>query len=121
MTTHEGFEGVEMETPLGTFRAGREGDPGGYNSELRTIRRRIRRRMMFFRMLLTYLFVLGLLAVLELIFGWHSRFLIVVAVIWGALMVFRFLSVFIFDEFIGREAERRMIESELRKRESRGQ
>ncbi len=108
-----------METPVGTFRAGREGGPGNYDGEFRKIRRRVRRRLMFFRMLFTYVSVLALLGALELIFGWHSRFLLVLAVLWGALIVFRFLSVFVFDEFIGRDAERRLIEAELRKRESR--
>jgi hypothetical protein len=119
----EGFEGVEFDTPVGTFRAGRG---GGYRSsegddrEFRSIRRRVRRRMGFLRMLFTYVFVIGVLAVLELVFGWHSRLLIAVAAIWGLLIGLRFLSVFVFDSLIGREAERRMIERELRKRESRG-
>jgi 2TM domain len=121
MTTQEGFEGVEMETPLGTFRAGRGGSHwADGDHDFRAIRRRVRRRMAFFRMLFTYVFVLGILAVAELVGGWHSRFLFVVAAVWGLFIALRFLSIFIFDSLIGREAERRMIESELRKRESRG-
>ncbi len=111
-----------METPLGTFGAGRGGSHGADGDhEFRSIRRRVRRRMAFFRMLFTYVFVIGLIAVFELVAGWHSRFVLVVAAVWGLFIALRFLSIFIFDSLIGREAEHRMIESELRKRESRGQ
>lgn len=74
--------------------------------------------MAFFRMLLTFAWVLAFLALVDWVTGgdWWVQW---VALIAGVLVVLRFLSIFVFDSLIGREAERRMIESELRKRESR--
>ena len=117
----EGFEGVEFDTPVGTFRAGRGGGyrwSEGDDREFRSIRRKVRRRMAFFRMLLTFAWVLAFLALVDWVTGgdWWVQW---VALIAGVLVVLRFLSIFVFDSLIGREAERRMIESELRKRESR--
>ena len=40
---------------------------------------------------------------------------------WGIILFLHFLNVFVFDAVIGREAERRMIERELRKRQGSGQ
>ena len=118
----EGFEGVEFDTPVGTFRAGRGGGyrwSEGDDREFRSIRRKVRKRMAFFRMLLTFAWVLAFLALVDWVTGgdWWVQW---VALIVGVLVVLRFLSIFVFDSLIGREAERRMIESELRKRESRG-
>ena len=117
----EDFEGVEFDTPVGTFRAGRG---GGYrftddSDDFRSIRRKVRRRMAFFRMLLTFAWVLALLALIDWVTGdgWWVQW---VALIGGVVVALRFLSIFVFDSLIGREAERRMIERELRKRESRG-
>jgi len=117
----EGFEGVEFDTPVGTLRAGRG---AGYrwaddSDEFRAVRRKVRKRMAFFRMLLTFAWVLAFLALVDWVTGgdWWVQW---VALIGGVLVLLRFLSVFVFDSLIGREAERRMIESELRKRESRG-
>jgi hypothetical protein len=118
----EGFDGVEFDTPIGSFRAGRgrgsrwdNGDP-----EFRAIRRRVRRRMQFFRMVFTFVCVLAVLGAIDWATGggWWIQWL---APVMGVLVLLRFLSIFVFDGLIGREAEHRMIESELRKRESRGQ
>lgn len=116
----EDFEGVEFDTPVGTFRAGR----GGYRwaeggDEFRSIRRKVRKRMAFFRMLLTFAWVLAFLALVDWATGggWWVQW---AALIGGVLVLLRFLSVFVFDSLIGREAEHRMIEREWRKRESRG-
>jgi fatty acid desaturase len=115
------FEGVEFDTPVGTFRAGRGGGAhwteGG--DEFRSIRRKVRRRMRFFRMLLTFAWVLALLALVDWATGggWWVQW---VALIGAVVVALRFLSVFVFDSLIGREAEHRMIEREWRKRESRG-
>jgi ABC-type multidrug transport system fused ATPase/permease subunit len=117
----EGFEGVEFDTPVGTFREGRG---GGYRwaeggDEFRSIRRKVRKRMAFFRMLLTFAWVLAILALVDWVTGggWWVQW---VALIVGVLVALRFLSIFVFDSLIGREAERRMIERELRKREGSG-
>jgi hypothetical protein len=114
----EGFEGVEFDTPVGSFRAGR-GGRSWPEDEFRSVRRTVRRRIGFYRLVWTALCVFGLLLVIDLATGWDGWSLIVGLII-GVVVALRFLSVFIFDSLLGRDAERRMIESELRKRESRG-
>ena len=119
-TQDDGFEGVEFDTPVGTFRAGRGGGYrwGDESDDFRSVRRQVRKRMAFFRMLLTFAWVLAILALADWVTGggWWVQW---VALIGGVLVGLRFLSVFVFDSLIGREAESRMIERELRKRESR--
>ena len=114
----EGFEGVEVETPLGTFRAGRGGRDADH--EYRSVRRHVRRRMGFFRHIWMAACVLGLLAIIDVVTGWDGWSLWV-AVIWGIILALHFLNVFIFDSLLGREAEGRMVERELRKRQGRGE
>lgn len=114
----KGFEGVEVETPLGTFRAGH--DTGWTDDhEFRAVRRLVRRRMGFFRHVWTALVVLGLLLIADVAAGWDGWSLWV-ALIWGIVLALHFLNVFVFDSLLGREAEGRMIERELRKRHSSG-
>ncbi len=118
----EGFDGVEFDPPIGSFRAGRGRDSrwAKADPEFRAIRWRVRRRMQFFRMVFTFACVLAVLGAIDWATGggWWIQWL---ALVMGVLVLLRFLSIFVFDGLIGREAERRMIESELRKRESRGQ
>jgi hypothetical protein len=116
----EGFEGVEFETPLGSFRAGREGRAWESDPEYRSVRKRVRRRIGFFRHVWMALVVLGLLLIVDLATGWDGWSLWV-ALIWGIVLALHFLNVFVFDSLLGREAERKMIERELRKRHSSGQ
>jgi hypothetical protein len=115
----EGFEGVEVETPVGTFRAGR--GRGAWNGEddFRSVRKYVRRRIGFYRLVWTLLCVVALLLVVDLATGWH-RWSLVVGLILGILVTLRFLNIFVFDSLLGRDAERRMIEAELRKREGSG-
>jgi hypothetical protein len=122
MTTiqdNEGFEGIEVETPVGRFRAGRESDGWNDDADYRAARKRVRRNMAFYRHVWTYLSVIGLLFVLDIATGggWWVHW---IALVWGVILVLHFLNVFVFDSLLGRDAERRMIERELRKRESRG-
>lgn len=117
----EPFEGVDIESPVGRIRMGRgrgrgfRVDVGGENDTYRVARRRVRRRIRFYRHLATYL-------VLNLIFlafdgltggGFWVQW---VAGIWGAFVLYDFLSGLVFPNLWGSEAERRMIESELRRR-----
>jgi len=110
------WDGIEVETPVGTFRAGR--GPRG-DDDFRSVRRSVRRRIGFYRLVWTAVCLFGVLLIVDLLTGWH-RWSLIVGLILGVIVVLRFLSIFVFDSLIGREAERRMIESELRKRESRG-
>ncbi len=117
----EPFEGVDIESPVGRIRMGRgrgrgfRVDVGGENDAHRAARRRVRRRIRFYRHLATYL-------VLNLIFlafdgltggGFWVQW---VAGIWGAFVLYDFLSGLVFPNLWGSEAERRMIENELKRR-----
>jgi hypothetical protein len=118
----EGFEGVEFDTPVGSFRAGRGRrayDDAG--EEYRRARRLVRRRMGFFRHLTTAVSVLLMLLVIDIVTGPGDFWVQWVALVWGIILLLQFLNVFVFDAVIGREAERRMIERELRKRQGSGQ
>ena len=115
----EGFEGVEVETPVGTFRAGRGGANWAGEDDFRSVRKYVRRRISFYRLVWMALCVFGLVLVIDVATGWDGWSLWVGAIM-GILIALRFLNVFVFDSLLGREAERRMIEAELRKRESRG-
>jgi hypothetical protein len=79
----------------------------------------VRRRIGFYRLVWMALCVFGLVLVIDVATGWDGWSLWVGAIM-GILIGLRFLNVFVFDSLLGREAERRMIEAELRKREGRG-
>jgi hypothetical protein len=115
----EGFEGVEVETPVGTFRAGRG---GGFHTdeEYRSARRAVRKRIGFFRHLSTFVSVLALLLVIDIVTGPDEFWVQWVAAVWGIVLAVHFLNTFVFDAVLGREAEKRMIDSELRKRQGHG-
>lgn len=114
----EGFEGVEVETPVGTFRAGRGRGAWEAEDDFRSVRKYVRRRIGFYRLVWMALCVVGLVMAIDFATGWDGWSLVVGAII-GIIVALRFLNVFVFDSLLGREAERRMIENELRKRESR--
>ena len=119
----EPFEGVDIDTPIGRIRMGRgpgrefQFEVGSADDAYRRARRRVRRRLRFFRHLTTYL-------LLNLIFfgfdaltggGYWVQW---VAGIWGVFIAWDFLSAFVFPNLFGSEAERRMIERELRRQQS---
>ncbi len=112
----EGFEGVEFETPVGSFRAGRSHE----DDEYRVARRAVRRRMGFFRHLSTYVTVIAGLLVIDIVTGPEEFWVQWVALVWGVILGVHLVNVFLFDSLLGREAERRMIERELRKRDGGG-
>ena len=117
------FEGLQIELPFITFRAGRRGlglrvtipDDDDY---YRRARRRVRSRLGFYRGLATYVAIVGGLALLDWLTdgGWWVQW---PAGIWGALLVWHFLNTFVFSSLWGREAEQRMIEKELGRRQER--
>lgn len=115
----ESWDGVEVETPVGTFRAGRGRGGWSEEDEFRSVRKYVRRRIGFYRLLWLALCVFGIVLVVDVATGWDGWSLWVGAIV-GIIIALRFLNVFVFDSLLGREAERRMMESELRKRESRG-
>ncbi len=118
----EGFEGVEFHTPVGSFRAGRGGSGDDEaDQEYRAARRRVRRVMGFYRHVTTYVSVLLLLLAVDIVTGPDEFWVQWVALIWGIFLAMHFLNVWVFDAVIGRDAERRMVERELRKRQGRGE
>ncbi len=119
------FEGVQFNTPVGSFRAGkgRGWTPGGRDEEeedYRRARRRVRRVMAFYRHLTTAVTTLILLLILDIITGVEGWWVQWVAVVWGLILLIHFLNVFVFDALLGRDAEKRMIERELGKRQGGG-
>jgi len=116
----EGFEGVEFHTPVGSFRAGRGGqvwaEPSDEDEDYRRARKRVRRVMAFYRHLTTYISVILLLLLLDIVTGPEDFWVHWVAIIWGVILLIHFLNVFAFDHLLGREAERRMIQRELERR-----
>jgi len=114
----EGFEGVEFNTPVGSFRAGRGGawDDEG-DEEYRHARRRVRRLMAFYRHLSTFVTVILGLLVIDIVTGPEEFWVHWVALVWGIILAAHFLNVFVFDQLLGREVERRMIDRELQKRQ----
>jgi hypothetical protein len=117
----EGFEGVEFQTPVGSFRAGRDfgGPEDEADEEYRRARRRVRRVMGFYRHLSTFATVILVLLAIDILDGTDAFFVQWVALIWGCILTLHFLNVFAFDSILGREAERRMIERELQRRRTK--
>jgi hypothetical protein len=117
----EGFEGVEFHTPVGSFRAGRgRGPVDEADEEYRSARRRVRRVMASYRHLTTFISVLLLLLLIDIVTDPDKFWVQWVALVWGIILLLHLLNVFVFDAILGREAERRMIERELRKRQGGG-
>ena len=120
----EDFEGVELNTPVGSFRAGKgkgwtraEEDA---DEDYRRAKRRVRRMMAFYRHLTTAVTTLLLLLVLDIITGVEGWWVHWVAIVWGIILLIHFLNVFVFESLLGREAEKRLIERELGKRQGGG-
>ena len=121
-TAARAFEGVYVELPFVTLRAGRGGlgfSMGMQDDDpYRLARRRVRARLGFYRGLATSVAIVGGLALLDWATGggWWVQWL---AGIWGALLIWQFLNTFAFPSLWGREAEQRMIEKELRRQQGR--
>jgi len=113
----EGFEGVEFQTPLGSFWAGRFRDG---DEEYRWARRRVRRIMGFYRHVTTFITVLILLLIIDIVTGVEEFWVQWVALVWGLILFLHWLNVFAFDALLGREAERRMLERELHRKRKEG-
>ena len=118
------FEGVELNTPVGSFRAGRGGGWSRAEDEAdedyRLAKRRVRRLMAFYRHLTTAVTVLLMLLILDIVTGVEGWWAHWVAIVWGIILLIHFLNVFVFEALLGREAEKRLIERELGKRRGSG-
>ena len=83
--------------------------------EYREARRRVRRRLRFLRHAFTFVAANTFFFVIDWATGggfWVQW----VALIWGAILAWQFLTTFVTPAVFGHEAEQRMIERELRRR-----
>jgi fatty acid desaturase len=119
---HDDFEGIDINGPWGGVRigSGRMRGRGGFGGdpEYRAVRRRIRRRLDFYRHVATYVVVVGGLALVNWATG-GSWWVAWVAGIWGALLALQFVSTFVSPLLWGREVEERMVRRELERRRGR--
>ena len=126
MTTgDDDFDGIDINGPWGGVRIGSGGrgrrhfaDDDG-SDEYRRIRRRVRRRLDFYRHAATFALIVGGLAFLDWITGggWWVQW---VAIIWGAFLALQLFSTFISPSLWGRDVEERMVRRELERRRGRG-
>ncbi len=114
------FEGIDINGPWGGVRIGSgrprsefDGDP-----DYRRARRRVRRRLDFYRHAALYVFIVGGLAILDGLTGgdWWVQWL---AAIWGGLLALQFFTTFIAPHLWGRDVEERMVRHELERNRGR--
>jgi fatty acid desaturase len=124
------FEGVEVHLPFFHVRLGEGGVHMGAgfeddddiidmemseDAEYRAVRRSVRRRLRFLRHAFTFVAVTGFCALLDWLTGggfWVQW----LALIWGAVLAWEFVSTFITPAIWSREAEERIVQRELRRR-----
>jgi hypothetical protein len=115
------FEGIDISGPWGGVRIGSGRQRGPFDegdNEVRRIRRRIRRRLEFFRHVVTYGFIVGGLALIDWLTGgdWWVQWL---AGIWGAILLLQFFTTFISPVLWGRDVEERLVRREIERRRGR--
>lgn len=117
------FDGIDISGPWGGVRIGSGGGRrysgrDDADREYRRARRRVRRRLDFFRNLVTFVLVVGGLALLDWATGggWWVQW---VAIIWGGILGLQFFSAFVSPMLWGREVEERMVQRELERRRGR--
>ena len=114
------FDGIDINGPWGGVRIGSgrgRRDLGG-DPEYRNVRRRVRRRLQFYRQLSMYSIIVGGLALLDWATGggWWVQW---VAAIWGAVLALQFVNIFIAPYLWGRDVEERMVHREMERRRGR--
>jgi len=83
--------------------------------EVRQIRRGVRQKLNFYRNVVTFIVVVGVLALIDWLTGddWWVQW---VAAIWGGLLLLDLLRVFVGPMLWGRDVEDRIVERELQRR-----
>jgi hypothetical protein len=118
------FEGIDISGPWGGVRIGSGGvrmgrwDSSDDDADIRAVRRRVRKRLDFYRHFVTYATVVGGLALLDWATGggWWVQWL---AIIWGAFLAMQFFGLFVSPLLWGRDVEERMVARELERRRGR--
>jgi hypothetical protein len=89
--------------------------PGDNGDAEARVRRRVRRKLKFYRNVTFFVVIVGGLALIDLATGggWWVQW---VAVIWGAILALDFLSTFVGPILWGRDVEERMVRRELERR-----
>lgn len=87
------------------------------SDEVSRVRRTVRKKLNFYRSLVTFIVVVGALALADGLTGgdWWVQWL---AGIWGGLLFLDLLHIFVWPSFWGRDAEDRIVERELLRRHS---
>jgi len=91
------------------------GEEGSERREIQQIRHEVRRRLKFHRNVLTFVVVVGILALINWLTSddWWVAW---VAGIWGGFLVLEFLRGFVGPLLWGRNVEDRIVEREVKKR-----
>jgi hypothetical protein len=116
------FEGIDVSGPWGGVRIGSGGGRwrrwGDDDDDVRRIRRRVRRRLDFYRHLTIFVIVTGSLALADWATGggWWVHIL---AIIWGAFVAIQFFTTFLSPVLWGREVEERMVRREVERQRGR--
>ena len=79
------------------------------------VRRRVRRKLKFYRDVMTFIVVVGALALIDWATegGWWVQW---VAIIWGGILALQFLRMFVGPTLWGHDVEERMVRRELQRR-----
>ena len=79
------------------------------------VRRRVRRKLKFYRDAMTFVVIVGALALIDWATegGWWVQW---VAIIWGGILALQFLGTFVGPMLWGHDVEERMVRRELERR-----
>ena len=79
------------------------------------VRRRVRRKLKFYRDVTTFVVIVGALALIDWATpgGWWVQW---VAIIWGGILALQFLRMFVAPTLWGLDVEERMVRRELKRR-----
>lgn len=114
------FDGIEISSPFGDLRVCRGGVRVGLgvtdeDFEVARIRRRVRRKLRFYRSAAFFVVIVGAFALIDAGTGggWWVQWL---AAVWGGILGLQFLSAFVAPSLWGHDVEERLVQQELERR-----